>query len=228
MSSELDDYDEFALLNDNVEEAGLAPVVNPAVTRRFVDVGGGRRLSAVVWGTEAPEVVFLHGGAQNAHTWDTVALALSIPLVAVDLPGHGQSDWREDRDYSVDAMADDLAAAVGALAPAATALVGMGLGSPVALLVADRLAGKITRLVMVDSASGARSSGGEPRRSVAAATVGEFTSGPHQFATFDDILGRTMQYNAGRSKRSLQRGAATIPANCPTEPGRGGGIRTRK
>jgi pimeloyl-ACP methyl ester carboxylesterase len=41
---------------------------------------------------------------------------------------------------------------------------------------------------------------------VAAATVGEFTSGPHQFDSFDEILERTMQYNAGRSKRSLQRG----------------------
>ncbi len=36
--------------------------------------------------------MLLHGGAQNAHTWDTVALALGRPLVAIDLPGHGHSD----------------------------------------------------------------------------------------------------------------------------------------
>jgi pimeloyl-ACP methyl ester carboxylesterase len=206
MTKDSDDYDEFALLNDNAEEAGLPAVVNPAVTRRFVEVGGSRRLSAVVWGTESPESVFLHGGAQNAHTWDTVALALSRPMVAVDLPGHGHSDWRDDRDYNVGAMAGDVAAVMDSLAPAARILVGMGLGSPVALLTADRLAGRVTRLVMIDSASGARNPGVEPRQSVAAATVGEFTSGPHQFASFDEILERTVQYNAGRSKRSLQRG----------------------
>ncbi len=61
--------------------------------RESVEVDGGRKVSALVWGSEPPEMVFLHGGGQNAHTWDTVALALGVPLVAVDLPGHGHSDW---------------------------------------------------------------------------------------------------------------------------------------
>ncbi len=56
-------------------------------------------LSALRWGTAEPELVFLHGGAQNAHTWDTVALALNRPLLAIDLPGHGHSDWRSDHSY---------------------------------------------------------------------------------------------------------------------------------
>ncbi len=60
--------------------------------RESVEVEPGRRLSALVWGDGEPELVFLHGGAQNAHTWDTVALALGRPLVALDLPGHGHSD----------------------------------------------------------------------------------------------------------------------------------------
>jgi len=38
-------------------------------------------------------LTLLHGGAQNAHTYDTVALALSPhSLLALDLPGHGHSD----------------------------------------------------------------------------------------------------------------------------------------
>ena len=49
-----------------------------------------------MWGDAEPELVFLHGGAQNAHTWDTVALALGRPLVAIDLPGHGHSDGGRD------------------------------------------------------------------------------------------------------------------------------------
>ena len=62
-----------------------------SVRREFVDVAPDRTLSALVWGTDDPQLVLLHGGAQNAHTWDTVALALGRPLVAIDLPGHGYS-----------------------------------------------------------------------------------------------------------------------------------------
>ena len=44
-----------------------------------------------------PQVLLIHGWAQNAHTWDTVALALGRPLLAVDLPGHGHSGGRGQR-----------------------------------------------------------------------------------------------------------------------------------
>ena len=44
--------------------------------------------------------MFLHGGGQNAHTWDTVIVGLGEPALAVDLPGHGHSGWRADGDYS--------------------------------------------------------------------------------------------------------------------------------
>ena len=56
-------------------------------------------VSALAWGEGAPEIVLLHGGAQNAHTWDTVALALDRPLLAIDLPGHGHSSHRDDHMY---------------------------------------------------------------------------------------------------------------------------------
>src|SRR5688500_17841197 len=86
------DYDEFGYFHENAAEFGLPYNGPPAVRREWVEVRPGYRLSALVWGTEAPEIVLLHGGAQNAHTWDTVALALDRPLVAIDLPGHGHSD----------------------------------------------------------------------------------------------------------------------------------------
>ena len=64
----------------------------PNVRRFFVAVDGLRQLSGLRWGEGDPEIVLVHGGAQNAHTFDTVALALQRPLVALDLPGHGHSD----------------------------------------------------------------------------------------------------------------------------------------
>ncbi|MCS5685672.1 MAG: alpha/beta hydrolase, partial [Acidimicrobiales bacterium] len=88
------DYDEFSMFADNAAEAGLAWEGRPAVERRFLEGADGASISALVWGDTPPQLVLLHGGAQNAHTWDTMALALGRPLLAVDLPGHGHSDWR--------------------------------------------------------------------------------------------------------------------------------------
>ncbi|MEY2477980.1 MAG: hypothetical protein QOG87_3295, partial [Actinomycetota bacterium] len=67
-------YDEFAYFRENAEEYGLPYPGPPTVRREFVDLGDARRLSALVWGNTDPQLVFLHGGAQNAHTWDTVAM----------------------------------------------------------------------------------------------------------------------------------------------------------
>src|SRR5207302_1660175 len=121
-------YDEFALLPEQARELGLRLDRPPAVRREHVEVAGGRRLSALVWGRGPAELVLLHGGAQNAHTWDSVALVLDRPLVAVDLSGHGHSDWREDCDYTPGPLAADAAVAVRSLAPAARAIVGMSIG----------------------------------------------------------------------------------------------------
>ena len=94
--------DEFALLPENAAQAGVSGPL-PAVQR--IDRG---TVSAVRWGTDPARVVFLHGGGQNAHTWDTVILGLGTPALAVDLPGHGRSAWREDGDYGPKLNADTI------------------------------------------------------------------------------------------------------------------------
>ena len=199
-------FDEFSLLRDNAEDAGLPWTAAPLVRRASANVDG-RRVSAIVWGDAPAEAVLLHGGAQNAHTWDTVALALQQPLVAVDLPGHGRSDWRDDADYGVQTMADDVAETVRALAPSASTVVGIGLGAPVGLLVADRLGSSIARLVLIDSASGVRTAASPDAAapSQAAERVAAFTA-HHRFATLDEMIDRTLAYSAGRGSRAVRRG----------------------
>jgi pimeloyl-ACP methyl ester carboxylesterase len=142
-------YDEFSLLPDNAAEVGL-PFSSPVVRRRSVTGASGLELSALVWGDAPAELVLLHGGAQNAHTWDTVALALDRPLVALDLPGHGRSAWRPERDYRPQAMVDDVAAAIDQLAPNATTLVGMSLGGLTALATLATVPHLADRLFLVD------------------------------------------------------------------------------
>ena len=86
-------YDEFGLFHENAAEYGLPYDGPPDVRRIDVEVSPGRAgVSAWSGAMGPPELVLVHGGAQNAHTWDTVALALGRPLLAVDLPGHGHSD----------------------------------------------------------------------------------------------------------------------------------------
>ena len=192
------EYDELGLFHENAREHGLAWSGPPVVARRTVDVRGGQRVSALCWGGGDPELVLLHGGAQNAHTWDTVALALDRPLVAFDLPGHGHSDHRPDHRYWPDENARAIATAMRALAPAPRLVVGMSLGGLSAIALAARDPDLVPALVLVDVTPGVD-------RGKAAAIV-EFVSGPEVFASFEEILERTIAFNPTRSESSLRRG----------------------
>ena len=192
------DYDEFGLFHENVAEFELAVTEIPPVARVGVRVGGGRDVSALRWGTASPELVFVHGGAQNAHTWDTVALCLGRPALAVDLPGHGHSDWRDDGAYSPANLADDLAVVVAAHAPDARAVVGMSLGGLTSMELAVRHPDLVRSLVMVDITPGVNAAKTK--------AITDFVDGPQEFASFDDLLRRTQEHNPTRSESSLRRG----------------------
>jgi pimeloyl-ACP methyl ester carboxylesterase len=192
-------YDEFSMFEENASEVGLPWNGPPTVRREFVEVQPGRSVSALVWGTGPPEAVFLHGGGQNAHTWDTVALALDRPLVAIDLPGHGHSDWPGDAEVlDPGAMAEDVAVVAARLAPEAGLVVGMSLGGSTSIALAGAHPEAVRRLALVDITPGVTR---EKSSDIAA-----FLAGPESFATFDEILERTVQYNPTRSLSSLRRG----------------------
>lgn len=190
-------YDEFSMFAQNAAEYGIA-FRPPTVRRAGVETDDGRVISALVWGDGPAEYLFLHGGAQNAHTWDTVLLALDRPAVAVDLPGHGHSDGGRSGYLSPFDNADDVAAAAAALAPAARAVVGMSLGGLTALALADRYPELVRRLVLVDITPGV-----DNRKSAA---ITAFVNGPDSFPDFEAILARTVEHNPTRSVASLRRG----------------------
>lgn len=191
-------YDEFALFHENCAEVGLSVTAPPVVRRANVEVESGRHLSALVWGEGDPRLVLLHGGAQNAHTWDTVALAMGVPLVAVDLPGHGHSGWRDDANYTPQSMAADVAVAMETLAPQAEAVVGMSLGGLTTVALAGLAPHLVPRLGLVDITPGVNQ--------VKAKAVIDFVDGPQSFPSFDDLLARTMAHHPTRSESSLRRG----------------------
>jgi pimeloyl-ACP methyl ester carboxylesterase len=191
-------YDEFAYFQDNASEFGIPYDGPPTVRRERYEVEPGRALSALVWGTGAPELVFLHGGAQNAHTWDTVALALDRPLVAIDLPGHGHSDAPRESSIAVQTNAADVATVIRAAAPDAAAVIGMSLGGMTSIALADAAPELVRSLVLVDVTPGVNQDKSR--------AISDFINGPESFPSFEDILARTIEHNPTRTEASLRRG----------------------
>jgi pimeloyl-ACP methyl ester carboxylesterase len=188
------------LFHENAAEYQLSFDAPPVVRRVDVEVDerDRRKVSTLVWGTDEPQLVLVHGGAQNAHTWDTVALDLGAPLVAVDLAGHGHSGWRDDGAYTPANLADDLAVVVRKLAPKARAVVGMSLGGLTSMELAARHGDLVRHLVLVDITPGVNQE--------KAKAVIDFVDGPQSFASFDDLLARTIEHNPTRTESSLRRG----------------------
>ena len=195
---ELEAYDEFGLFHENAAEYGLPYDGPPEVRRVDVEVSPGRAVSSLVWGSGPPELVLVHGGAQNAHTWDTVALALGRPLLAVDLPGHGHSDGGPEGSISAGSNGRDLATVIAELAPDARGVVGMSLGGISSIALAATAPELVRALVLVDVTPGVNAE--------KAAPITNFINGPASFDSFDELLARTIEHNPGRSESSLRRG----------------------
>lgn len=190
-------YDEFSFFHENQDEWGLARTT-PVVARVFFTLPDGRRLSALKWGVGDPAMVLVHGGAQNAHTFDTVALALDLPLLAVDLPGHGHSDPSPYGLSSVEHHADDLQVVFEDALSAPTPLVGMSLGGLVSILTTLRTPNRVSSLTLIDITPGVTNE--------KARHIHNFVDGPRTFESLDELLERTIAFNPTRSRSSLRRG----------------------
>ncbi|TQM34610.1 pimeloyl-ACP methyl ester carboxylesterase [Microbacterium kyungheense] len=199
-----DPIDEFSFLPEQAEEAGLGVAV-PRGERLSLALGDGRTLSALRYtpadAAEAPPVVtFLHGAGLNAHTWDTTILALGLPALAIDLPGHGDSSWREDFAYVARVLAPDVAAGMDAWTEAPQVLVGQSLGGLTAAAVAASRPDLVRALVVVDITPGLDPDGG-------ASQIREFFAGPVDWASRDELVDRALSFGmGGGTRRKAARG----------------------
>jgi pimeloyl-ACP methyl ester carboxylesterase len=190
--------DEFAYLPENAADIGHTGPLPPVerVERAAV--------SALRWGGGPAKVVFLHGGGQNAHTWDTVILGLGLPALAVDLPGHGRSAWREDGDYGPKLNAVAVEPVIAELAPEADLVVGMSLGGLTAMRLAVTAPQLVPGLVMVDVTPSAP----ERHEQMTKAQMGAvaLVRGERNFPSFEAMLDATVAASPHRSRESLRRG----------------------
>ena len=191
--------DEFAYLTEDAQAVGASPEP-PPVRRVEVDGEGGDRLGALVWGAAPPEFVFVHGAGMHAHSWDRVILRLGRPAVAIELPGHGESSWRDSFDYTPPGMADSVTRAIRTLVRTPVAYVGHSLGASTGIVVAARNPGLVTRLVLVDAVPRRLDDIDRP------SGVRDFIDGPRTFPDRDAIVQRALDHGFGRDRAALVRG----------------------
>ena len=102
-------------------------------------VSPGLNIEATALGNpDDPLVILLHGGGQTRHAWRATAEKLSqsgFYAVAIDLRGHGDSDWSEEGDYAIESYRNDLVSIIQKIGKPAF-LIGASLGGMISLSTA--------------------------------------------------------------------------------------------
>jgi esterase len=116
--------------------------VSPILKLFHRDLGGAGR----------PPLVILHGLLGSSRNWQTVGadLAAKFHVCALDLRNHGRSPHTDEMTYG--AMMNDVLAWLDAQAITKATFLGHSLGGKVAMLLACRHPGRVTRLIVVDIA----------------------------------------------------------------------------
>ncbi|POX66340.1 alpha/beta hydrolase [Microbacterium sp. Ru50] len=191
-----DTFDEFSFLPVQAAEAGVPA---PVAERLFTFASDGRPISALRLGDGEPEVTLLHGAGLNAHTWDRTVLALGRPALAFDLPGHGDSGWRDDADYTGRTLAADIAPALAQWTTTPQVVVGQSLGGLTAAALAAMHPELVRALVIVDIAPGLDPAG-------AASQIRRFFAGPTSWASRAEMVERALSFGLGGDRTAAERG----------------------
>lgn len=142
----------------------------------------------------APPVVLLHGGGQTRGAWDGAACAVAergYRAIAIDLRGHGESEWSADGDYGIDAFSGDVIRVVRALSRPPV-IIGASLGGIAAMVAEAR--GRIARaLVLVDIAPRIETTG-------VARIVGFMSAHPAGFANVEEAADAIAAYLPDRPR----------------------------
>jgi len=101
-----------------------------------------------------PLVLLVHGGGQTRDIWNDAAVALvraGRQVIAIDLRGHGESEWPDDGRYDFGAYVEDLRAILSQL-PSRPVIVGASLGGWVATAAVGEDGGHLAAgLILVDA-----------------------------------------------------------------------------
>jgi esterase len=160
----------------------------------------GLRFRYLDWGTKGQRpILFLHGGALTAHTWDLCCLALrdEFRCMALDQRGHGDSDWAPDADYSIGAQREDVRGFAEAMGLGQFVLVGMSMGAINGLAYAIAYPETLSALVLIDAGPNVRRPG--------SSRIRDFVNGGAEPESLDAIIDRALAFNPRRDPLILRR-----------------------
>ena len=161
---------------------------------------GGLQMHYLDWGSKGkPPILFLHGGALTAHTWDLCCLALrdDFHCIAVDQRGHGDTDWAPDGDYSIAAQVGDVRGFIDHLGLKDFVLVGMSMGAINALSYAINHSDRLSHLVIIDA--------GPEMRRPGSSRIRDFVNDVADAVSIEAIIERALQFNPRRDPNILRR-----------------------
>ncbi|WP_448256013.1 alpha/beta fold hydrolase [Microbacterium aurum] len=143
-------------MTDSVLAGALADWLESTLNhpvREETTVVESARIAYRVWDNPSAEstLLLVHGGAAHSHWWDPVAplLTLSDRVVALDLSGHGDSDWRDS--YDLTTWAEEVLGVAAEAAVGPVTLVGHSLGGLVVTRIATRPDPLVAGAIAVDS-----------------------------------------------------------------------------
>jgi sigma-B regulation protein RsbQ len=107
---------------------------------------------ALTMAGSGPPLVFIHGWSCKKEHWraQIPVFAADHTVVALDLPGHGESTGAREA-WTLEQYGADVAGVVNALGLDQVVLVGHSMGGPVTLEAARRLGAKVAAIVAVDT-----------------------------------------------------------------------------
>ena len=119
--------------------------------RRFNS--GDLKIHYLEWGDSSnTPMILLHHISSQAHVWDNFAGEMSQEyfVLAMDMRGHGDSDWAGEGRYTTEHYASDVQALVDQLGLRNIVILGGSTGGRVALVYAAQHPKKVTHLIMED------------------------------------------------------------------------------
>lgn len=159
------------------------------------------KLHYVVWGDEAnPPLLLIHGNRDHARTWDQVAVRLKDEycVYAVDLRGHGDSQWSVGSQYSLPEFVLDVAMLGRELDRNPLTVVGHSLGGAVALEYTGIYPQFVRKVVAVEGL-GPRVGEPTPASSRMRAWIGQMQEfderKPRRYTNIEDAVQRMREEN---------------------------------
>ena len=165
---------------------------------RFVEAND-MRFHYLDWGNpDKPDMLLLHGFAQQCHSWDFVALAFTdkFHVRALDLRGHGDSDWAPDGDYSPEAQQNDIKGVVQEIGLKDFVLMGLSMGGRNSFTYASNHPDEVRALVIVDAGPENLQSGSQ--------NIRQFVQQDDELDSIDAFVERVIAYNPRRDPVQLR------------------------